>query len=152
MRIASIAIEVQHDSLNSNVQLNFLILLLLIMDKIFRFAARTLIVLIFIGAGVNKIQDPNNAWLVGTAQNGIKFGLEQSKKYGITLPQIINENVKILLDRTPDLLYAIGIAMVVSSGLVILGFRYAALILLVLIESFIVMVHLPPILEKGPSF
>jgi len=122
------------------------------MDKILRFAARTLIVLIFIGAGYNKIKDPNNAWIVGGAQAGIKFGLENVKKYGITLPEIVNQTVKQMLDRTPDLIYGIGIAMVVSSGLVILGLKHASLILLLLIESFIVLVHLPPILKDGPSF
>ena len=122
------------------------------MDKILRFTARTLIVLVFIGAGVSKIQDPNNAWIVGATQSGIKFGLEHTKKYGIELPAIINENVRKMLDRTPDLVLSIGIAMVSASALVIFGLKSAALILLVLIESFIVLIHLPPILKDGASF
>lgn len=85
-------------------------------------------------------------------KSGLEFGLAQVKKFGITLPAIIAQNTDYMLKNTEKLLFGLGIAMVTFSGLVILGLRHAALPLVLLIEGFILLIHLPQVLEKGFSF
>jgi len=85
-------------------------------------------------------------------KSGLEFGVKSVKKLGITLPAIITQNTDYMINNTEKLLFALGIAMVLFSGLVIIGLRHAAILLVLIIEGFLFLVQLPQVLEKGFSF
>ncbi|CAD8063996.1 unnamed protein product [Paramecium sonneborni] len=112
------------------------------------FIGRVLLVVIFIGAGVDKLMSPQNsvALLNGRYPGFYKFLDSTIKQYNVQLPdQLQPEAIKKI---STQIIQGVGVAEIFLSFFVILNYGWAGKLLFLLTSSFIVIIHNPLIHGK----